>query len=112
MEISDTRMGNLASSKAKKAAKDFVKYLSSAKVMQQYYDVDGSPVAVKGVDTDGKFDEISDVASLAFTDQQAIWLQSEWDSEETFWDANDSYVKNKDLGAYAQALNDFFDTMK
>ncbi|KXT77681.1 extracellular solute-binding protein [Streptococcus sp. DD13] len=101
-----------AESKNVNAAKDFVKYLSSAKAMQKYYDVDGSPTAVKGVETEGKFKEIADVAALAFTDQQAVWLQSEWTSEETFWNANVSYIKSKDLTAYTEALNTFFDTMK
>ena len=94
------------------ASKDFVKYLSSTKAMQKYYDVDGSPTSVKGVETEGKFEELADVAALAFTDQQAIWLHSEWTSEETFWDVNVSYIKNKDLTAYTDALNTFFDTMK
>ena len=101
-----------ADSKNVDASKDFVKYLSSPEVMQKYYDVDGSPTSVKGVDTEGKFGELADVAALAFTDQQAIWLHAEWTSEETFWDANVSYIKNKDLTAYTDALNTFFDTMK
>ena len=94
------------------ASKDFVKYLSSTEAMQKYYDVDGSPTSVKGVETEGKFEELADVAKLAFTDQQAIWLHSEWTSEETFWDVNVSYIKNQDLTAYTDALNTFFDTMK
>ena len=94
------------------ASKNFVKYLSSTEAMQKYYDVDGSPTSVKGVETEGKFEELADVAKLAFTDQQAIWLHSEWTSEETFWDVNVSYIKNKDLTAYTDALNTFFDTMK
>lgn len=101
-----------ADSKNVEASKDFVKYFSSAEVMQKYYDVDGSPTSVKGVETDGKFTELSDVAALAFTDQQAIWLHSEWTSEETFWDANVSYIKSQELTAYTSALNTFFDTMK
>ncbi len=101
-----------ADSKNVDASKDFVKYLSSTEAMQKYYDVDGSPTSVKGIDTEGKFEELADVAALAFTDQQAIWLHAEWTSEETFWDANVSYIKNKDLTAYTDALNTFFDTMK
>ena len=101
-----------ADSKNVDASKDFVKYLSSTEAMQKYYDVDGSPTSVKGIETEGKFEELADVAALAFTDQQAIWLHAEWTSEETFWDANVSYIKNKDLTAYTDALNTFFDTMK
>lgn len=101
-----------ADSKNVEASKDFVKYFSSAEVFQKYYDVDGSPTSVKGVKAEGKFSELADVASLAFTDQQAIWLHSEWTSEETFWDANVSYIKSKDLDAYISNLNTFFDTMK
>lgn len=108
----DMALSISAESKNVDGAKDFVKYLSSTEAMQKYYDVDGSPTSVKGIDTDGKFEELSDVAALAFTDQQAIWLHSEWTSEETFWDANVSYVKSKDLDAYTKALNTFFDTMK
>lgn len=101
-----------AESKNIEAAKDFVKYFSSAEAMQKYYDVDGSPTSVKGVNTDGSFAELADVAALAFTDQQAIWLHSEWTSEETFWDANVSYIKNPNLDTYVKSLNTFFDTMK
>ena len=101
-----------ADSKNVDASKDFVKYLSSTEAMQKYYDVDGSPTSVKGVETEGKFEELAEVAKLAFTDQQAIWLHAEWTSEDTFWDANVSYIKNKDLTAYTDALNTFFDTMK
>ncbi|SUN63298.1 multiple sugar-binding protein [Streptococcus dysgalactiae subsp. equisimilis] len=101
-----------ADSKNVDEAKEFVKYLSSAEAVQKYYDVDGSPTSVKGVNTDGKFKELADVAALAFTDKQAIWLHSEWTSEETFWDANVSYIKNKDLDGYIGNLNTFFDTMK
>lgn len=101
-----------ANSKNVDAAKDFVNYLSSAEAMQKYYDVDGSPTSVKGVETEGKFEEIADVAKLAFTDQQAVWLHSEWTSEETFWDANVSYIKSQDSNAYTKNLNTFFDTMK
>ena len=101
-----------ADSKNVDASKDFVKYLSSTEAMQKYYDVDGSPTSVKGVETEGKFEELAEVAKLAFTDQQAIWLHAEWTSEETFWDANVSYIKNQDLAAYIDALNTFFDTMK
>lgn len=101
-----------ADSKNVDGAKDFVAYLSSAEVMQKYYDVDGSPTSVKGVKTEGSFEELADVAKLAFTDQQAIWLHAEWTSEETFWDNNVSYIKNQDLATYVKALNTFFDTMK
>lgn len=99
-------------SKELEASKDFVNYLSSAKTMQKYYDVDGSPTSVKGVETEGKFEQIANVASLAFTDQQAIWLHADWDSEEDFWNDNVSYIKSKDLAKYATDLNKFFDTMK
>lgn len=108
----DMAVSILADSENIDASKDFVKYLSSTEAMQKYYDVDGSPTSVKGIDTEGKFEELADVAALAFTDQQAIWLHAEWTSEETFWDANVSYIKNKDLTAYTDALNTFFDTMK
>lgn len=101
-----------ADSKNVEASKDFVEYLSSKEVMQKYYDVDGSPTSVKGIETEGKFEELADVAALAFTDKQAIWLHAEWASEETFWDENVSYIKNKDLKAYSEGLNTFFDTMK
>ena len=94
------------------ASKDFVKYLSSTEAMQKYYDVDGSPTSVKGVETEGKFEELADVAKLAFTDQQAIWLHSEWTSEETFWDANVSYIIINFFFSYSYSLNTFFDTRK
>ncbi len=62
--------------------------------MQKYYDVDGSPTSVEGVDTEGKFEETAGVTQYAFTDKHVVWLQSEWESEEEFWNITVEMVKN------------------
>ena len=38
-----------ATTKHPKETEEFISYMTSPKAMQAYYDVDGSPVAVKGI---------------------------------------------------------------
>lgn len=99
-------------SKHPEEAKKFLAYLSSAEAMQRYYDVDGQPTSVKGVDTEGKFPETEGVTQYAFTDKHLVWLHSEWDSEEEFWNIVIKQVKTPDAEIFAKDLNAFFDTMK
>lgn len=101
-----------ASTKQEEAARKFVAYLAQPEVAQKYYDVDGSPVAVEGVDTEGKFTETEGVTQLAFTDKHAVWLQSEWESEDQFWNITVEQVKKPDAKTLASELNAFFDPMK
>lgn len=93
-------------------AKKFLKYMSSKEVMQKYYDVDGSPTSVKGVETEGKFPEIEGVAKYAFTDKQVAWLHKEWDSQNDFWTIAVEAVKEPKEEKLAKELNAFFDSMK
>ena len=93
-------------------AKKFLDYISSKEVMQKYYDVDGSPTSVVGVETEGKFPEIEGVAKYAFTDKQIAWLHKEWDSQNDFWTVAVETVKEPDATKLAKELNTFFDPMK
>lgn len=93
-------------------SKKFLEYLSRPEVIQKYYDVDGSPTSVKGVNTEGKFVETSGVTQYAFTEKHAVWLQSEWDSEEEFWNITVEMVKNPTSSELVNKLNAFFDPMK
>ncbi|MGT2753326.1 extracellular solute-binding protein [Streptococcus ovis] len=99
-------------SKHQKEAQKFLSYISSKEVFQKYYDVDGSPTAVEGVETEGKFQEIAGVTELAFTEFHPVWLQSEWESEDEFWNVTVETVKKPDAAELAKDLNAFFDPMK
>ncbi|MGT2742831.1 extracellular solute-binding protein [Streptococcus plurextorum] len=108
----DMALSIAKSTKHPEEAKKFLAYLSSPKVFQKYYDVDGSPTSVNGVDTEGKFTEIEGVTQFAFTPQHVVWLQSEWESEDEFWNITVETVKNPDAKELATDLNAFFDPMK
>lgn len=108
----DMALSVSAESKHPKEAQKFLDYMSSPEVFQKYYDVDGSPTSVEGVDTEGKFEELAGVADLAFTPQHVVWLQSEWESEDEFWNITVETVKKPDSAELAKDLNAFFDPMK
>ncbi len=74
--------------------------------------VDGAPTSVTAVETEGRFPETEGVTQYVFTDQQIVWLQKEWTSEETFHHLTVEYVNNQDREQFATNLNNFFDTMK
>ncbi|HEP1810948.1 TPA: extracellular solute-binding protein [Streptococcus suis] len=93
-------------------AKKFLAYMSSKEVMQKYYDVDGSPTSVEGVETEGKFPEIEGVAQYAFTDKQIAWLHKEWTSQNDFWTIAVETIKDPKADKLANELNAFFDPMK
>lgn len=100
------------SSKNKEAANKFVEYMTTKEAMQKYYDVDGAPTSVIAVETENRFPETEGVTQYVFTDQQIVWLQKEWTSEETFHHLTVEYVNNQDRKQLATNLNNFFDTMK
>ncbi|MEY8462175.1 ABC transporter substrate-binding protein [Streptococcus merionis] len=108
----DMALSISAESKHPKEAADFLSYLSSPEVFQKYYDQDGSPTAVNGVDTAGKFQETEGITKLAFTEFHPVWLQSEWESEDGFWNVTVETVKKPDATKLAKDLNAFFDPMK
>lgn len=93
-------------------AKKFLAYMSKKEVMQKYYDVDGSPTSVEGVETEGKFPEIEGVAQYAFTDKQIAWLHKEWTSQNDFWTIAVETTKDPKADKLADELNAFFDPMK
>src|SRR5699024_8659813 len=62
-------------------AERFLEYMTSKEAMQKYYDVDGSPVAVKGV-KENEDSPLAPLYKLAFTDRHYVWLGQEWNSEE------------------------------
>lgn len=108
----DLALSISAKTKHPKESKKFLEYLSQPKVMQKYYDVDGSPTSVEGVDTKGKFKETAGVTQYAFTDKNVVWLQSEWESEEEFWNITVEMVKKPNATEFVKKLNAFFDPMK
>lgn len=99
-------------SKNKEAANKFVEYMTTKEAMQKYYDVDGAPTSVTAVETENKFPETEGVTQYVFTDQQIVWLQKEWTSEETFHHLTVEYINGQDRKQLANNLNNFFDTMK
>lgn len=109
--------GDLAwsiSSKTKhsKEANAFVEYMSRPEVMQKYYDVDGSPVAIEGVKEKGADDPLAGLAELAFTDRHLVWLAQDWVSESDFYSLTGNYLTTGDRNELANALNAFFNPMK
>ncbi|MGG5318886.1 extracellular solute-binding protein [Enterococcus sp. AZ072] len=108
----DLALSIAESSENKEAAEKFVEYMTSKEAMQKYYDVNGAPTSVTSVDTEGKFPEMEGVNQYVFTDQQIVWLQKEWTSEETFHHMTVEYVNSGDKDKLASNLNNFFDTMK
>lgn len=114
MSVGAADMALSIGSKSKniKAAEKFIKYFSTAKVFQKYYDVDGSPTSVVGVNTEGKFPETEGITRLTFTDKQFVWLQSKWDSEADFHTLTADYVRDGNAQDMANKLNVFFDSMK
>ena len=95
----------------KEEALRFVEYLTTPEAMQKYYDVDGSPVTVKGV----KMKEDSELAGLAqyaFTDKHIVWLAQNWTSENDYYTLTTNYLTTGDLERMAQDLNAFFNPMK
>ncbi|RPA59837.1 extracellular solute-binding protein [Aerococcus agrisoli] len=93
------------------AAETFVAYMTTPEPMQKYYDVDGSPVAVIGVeeDTDSPLKALNE---LAFTDKHYVWMAQHWTSEEDFFTATANYLMTQDLEGLADELNAFFNPMK
>lgn len=108
----DLALSISAKSEHPEEAKKFLEYISSKEVMQKYYDVDGSPTSVEGVETEGKFPQIEGVAKYAFTEKQVAWMHGEWTSQEEFWNIIVKQVKAPDAKIFANDLNAFFDTMK
>ena len=101
-----------SSSKHKKEANAFVEYMSRPEVMQKYYDVDGSPTAIKGVKEAGSDAPLAGLAELAFTDRHLVWLAQDWTSESDFYTLTGNYITTGNKEDMAKALNAFFNPMK
>jgi len=93
------------------AAETFVAYMTTPEPMQKYYDVDGSPVAVIGVEEDSD-SPLKALNELAFTDKHYVWMAQHWTSEDDFFTATANYLMTQDLEALADELNAFFNPMK
>ena len=107
----DLALSISSASKHKKECEKFISYMASAKAMQKYYDVDGSPVSVNGVVEDEN-SPLAPLYQLAFTDKHYVWLGENWTSEEDFWSLTANYLMSKDAKQYTDELNAFFNPMK
>lgn len=101
-----------SSKKEQAASKKFLSYMTEGKVMQKYFDKDGSPTSVEAVNTENAFEETKAVSDLVFTDKQMVWLHSKWPSEEEFWHLTVDFMNKGDEKQLQQDLNKFFDGMK
>lgn len=108
----DLALSISANSRNKAAAQKFVAYMTTKKAMQKYYDVDGSPVAVKGVKEAGQNSPLYGLSKLAFTKHQMIWLAQDWTSENDFFNLTTNYLMNGDKQEMVDSLNTFFNPMK
>src|SRR5699024_4258687 len=93
------------------AAETFVAYMTTPEPMQKYYDVDGSPVAVIGVEEDSD-SPLKALNELAYTDKHYVWMAQHWTSEDDFFTATANYLVTQDIEALADELNAFFNPMK
>lgn len=93
------------------AAETFVAYMTTPEPMQKYYDVDGSPVAVIGVEEDSD-SPLKALNELAFTDKHYVWMAQHWTSEDDFFTATANYLMTQDIEALVDELNAFFNPMK
>lgn len=102
------------SSKNKELAMQFLDYISDEAVLKQYAEVDGMPTSLLALEGKTGFEETKAITDLAFTENQIVWLQKEWDSEESFWHLTVDYINgsNTDATSLANSLNQFFDGMK
>lgn len=107
----DLALSISAKSKHKSEANKFVAYMTTAKAMQKYYDVDGSPIAVKGVKEKAD-SELASLNQLAFTNHHLVWLAQDWTSENDFFTLTSNYLTTGDKQGYADDLNAFFNPMK
>lgn len=107
----DLALSISSSTKHKKESEAFISYMASAKAMQKYYDVDGSPVSVNGVVEDEN-SPLAPLYQLAFTDKHYVWLGENWTSEEDFFSLTANYLMSKDAKQYTDELNAFFNPMK
>lgn len=107
----DLALSISSSTKYKKECEAFISYMASAKAMQKYYDVDGSPVSVNGVVEDEN-SPLAPLYQLAFTDKHYVWLGENWTSEEDFFSLTANYLMSKDAKQYTDELNVFFNPMK
>lgn len=107
----DLALSISSSTKHKKECETFISYMASAKAMQKYYDVDGSPVSVEGVVEDDN-SPLAPLYQLAFTDKHYVWLGENWTSEEDFFSLTANYLLNQDADQYVSELNAFFNPMK
>ena len=93
------------------AAETFVAYMTTPEPMQKYYDVDGSPVAVIGVEEDSD-SPLKALNELAFTDKHYVWMAQHWTSEDDFFTATANYLVTQDIEALADEMNVLFNPMK
>ena len=107
----DLALSISSSTKHKKECETFISYMASAKAMQKYYDVDGSPVSVEGVVEDDN-SPLAPLYQLAFTDKHYVWLGESWTSEGDFFNLTANYLLNQDAKQYTSELNAFFNPMK
>lgn len=108
----DLALSISAKSAHKAAAEKFVAYMTTPAAMQKYYDVDGSPVAVKGVKQKGKNSQLGGLSTLAFTDRYMVWLAQDWTSKNDFFNLTASYLMTGNKQQMVDDMNTFYDPMK
>lgn len=108
----DLALSISATSKHKEAAHKFVNYMTTPEPMQKYYDADGAPCAVKGVNEDTLDSPLGGLAELAFTDRHLVMLSQEWVSDSDFYTLTANYLTSGNEDEMVRAMNAFFNPMK
>lgn len=102
------------SSPNKELALQFLEYISRPEVLKIYAEVDGMPTSLAQLDEEIVIEATQGITQYAFTDQQIVWLQKDWDSEEGFWHLTVDYINGQGTTSetLAAKLNEFFNGMK
>lgn len=108
----DLALSISAHSKHKEAAERFVAYMTTPAAMQKFYNVDGSPVAVKGVKQKGPNSALWGISKYAFTKHDMVWLSQNWNSENDFFNLTANYLMTGNKQQMVDQMNTFFNPMK
>ncbi|AAK81593.1 raffinose/stachyose/melibiose transport system substrate-binding protein [Clostridium acetobutylicum] len=97
-----------------KAVEAFLNYLTSPKVFQKYYDVDGNKTSVKGVKTKGRTPELEGIEKL-YTDPKhhVPWIHQYWkQGESPIQTLTINFMITKNKNDLYNSLNQYFDVEK
>lgn len=94
------------------AAIRFLEFMARPDIMQIYFDVDGSPTSVLGVQTAGRFMETESMRRLIEQGRHILWPHMIWPAGMEFFNAGMDYAMTRDFERYVNDLNRIFNEWK